>query len=57
MQVKPETALVWFSPNIEIATLGFSLRIQAGMGYWTVYYPSSQSFMITASVAHIFRQS
>ena len=57
MQVKPETALVWFSPNIEIATLGFSLRIQGGRGYWTVYYPSSQSFMITASVAHIFRQS
>ncbi len=25
MQIKPETALVWFSPNIEIATLGFPL--------------------------------
>ena len=38
MQVKPETDLVWFSPNIEIAILGFPLRIQGGRGYWAVYY-------------------
>ena len=37
MQIKPETALVWFSPNIEIATLGFPLILDKKVFVRTYY--------------------